>query len=57
MLDYNFSKRTDVYVEVDYTHLQGQWIALNSSPTFANSGNTYGNSSRIGVMAGVRHKF
>ncbi|WP_066730727.1 porin [Cupriavidus sp. D384] len=57
MLDYAFSKRTDVYVEVDYTHLQGQWIALNSSPNFANSGNTYGNATRLGVMAGVRHKF
>jgi predicted porin len=57
MLDYAFSKRTDVYVEVDYTHLQGQWIALNSSPNFANSGNTYGNGTRLGVMAGVRHKF
>ena len=36
---------------------QRQWIALNGSPAFANSGNTYGNASRIGVMAGVRHKF
>lgn len=40
MLDYSFSKRTDVYMEVDYTHLQGQWIALNSATTFVNSGNT-----------------
>ncbi|MNO07581.1 hypothetical protein D3C81_2298450 [compost metagenome] len=57
MLDYSFSKRTDVYVEVDYTHLQGQWIALNSGAAFVNSGNTYGNKTRLGVMAGVRHKF
>jgi len=57
MLDYAFSKRTDVYMEVDYTHLQGAWIALNSAPTFNNSGNTFGNGTRLGVMAGVRHKF
>ncbi|QYY27970.1 porin [Cupriavidus pinatubonensis] len=57
MLDYSFSKRTDIYLEVDYTHLQGAWIALNSAPAFNNSGNTYGNGSRLGVMAGVRHKF
>ncbi|AOZ01473.1 hypothetical protein BKK81_18795 [Cupriavidus sp. USMAHM13] len=57
MLMYSFSKRTDVYLEVDYTNLQGQWIALNSAPAFANSGNTYGNGTRLGVMAGMRHKF
>lgn len=57
MLDYSFSKRTDVYLEVDYTHLQGAWVALNSSPAFNNSGNTYGNGTRLGVVAGVRHKF
>jgi predicted porin len=57
MLDYNFSKRTDVYMAVDYTHLSGAWIPLNSSPTFINSGNTFGNSTRLGVMAGIRHKF
>lgn len=57
MLDYAFSKRTDVYAEVDYTHLQGAWVALNSAPTFVNSGNTYGNNARLGVMLGVRHKF
>ncbi|GAB7541219.1 hypothetical protein CS8_008820 [Cupriavidus sp. 8B] len=28
MLDYNFSKRTDVYVAVDYTDLSGAWIPL-----------------------------
>lgn len=57
MLDYNFSKRTDVYLEVDYTQLKGAWIALDSSPSFANSGNMYGNSTRFGAMVGVRHKF
>ena len=57
MLDYAFSKRTDVYAEVDYTRLQGAWIALNSAAAFNNSGNTYGNNSRLGVMLGVRHKF
>ncbi|WP_051591549.1 porin [Cupriavidus sp. SK-4] len=57
MLDYNFSKRTDVYLEVDYTNLRGEWIALSSAPTFANSGNTYGHGSRLGLMVGLRHKF
>jgi predicted porin len=57
MLDYAFSKRTDVYAEVDYTHLQGGWIGLNSSASFNNSGNTFGNGSRLGVMLGMRHKF
>ena len=57
VLDYAFSKRTDVYAELDYTHLQGAWIALNSGAAFNNSGNTYGNNARLGVMLGVRHKF
>ncbi len=57
MLDYNFSKRTDAYLEVDYTNLKGGWIALNGMPTFANTGNTFGNSTRLGVMLGLRHKF
>jgi predicted porin len=57
MLDYAFSKRTDVYAEVDYTHLQGSWVALDSATAFNNSGNLYGNNSRLGVMLGVRHKF
>ncbi|EHP42377.1 RNA-directed DNA polymerase RetA [Cupriavidus basilensis OR16] len=57
MLDYNFSKRTDVYVAVDYTHLSGAWIPLNSSPNFNNSGNMFGNTTRLGFMAGLRHKF
>ena len=37
--------------------LQGAWVALNSAAAFNNSGNTYGNNSRLGVMLGVRHKF
>ncbi|MCY1267687.1 Gram-negative porin [compost metagenome] len=57
MLDYNFSKRTDVYLEADYTHLRGAWVALNGSPGFISSANTFGNSTRLGVMAGLRHKF
>ncbi len=57
MLDYNLSKRTDVYVAVDYTQLRGAWIALNSSPNFNNSGNMFGNTTRLGAMAGIRHKF
>lgn len=57
MLDYNFSKRTDAYIEFDYTNLRGGWIALNSMPGFASSANTFGNSTRFGTMVGLRHKF
>jgi len=30
---------------------------LDSATAFNNSGNLYGNNSRLGVMLGVRHKF
>lgn len=57
MLDFNLSKRTDVYLEVDYTRSRGAWIALNSAAAFASSGNTFGYGSRLGAMVGIRHKF
>lgn len=55
MLDYNLSKRTDVYVEADYTTLTGTWRTLASQPNFVTP--FYGNSTRIGVTTGIRHKF
>ncbi|MDW3682130.1 porin [Cupriavidus sp. CV2] len=57
VLDYDLSKRTDVYLQGDYTRLRGGWIALNGMPGFASAGNTFGNGSRIGLSVGVRHKF
>lgn len=55
MLDYAFSKRTDVYLEADYTTLTDAWRTLGAQPTFQTP--FYGHGSRVGVMAGLRHKF
>jgi predicted porin len=49
-LDYAFSKRTDVYLTVDYTKLTDAWITLGSD-----SRTLYGN--RLGVTSGIRHMF
>jgi len=43
--DYAFSKRTDAYVEVDYTNLKGEVTFLNSA------------TKRGGAMVGLRHRF
>lgn len=56
MLDYFLSKRTDVYVEVDYTKLKDGWIALANNAGLG-SGNVFGNDTRTGLMVGLRHKF
>lgn len=45
VLDYAFSKRTDAYLEMDYTKLNGQVLFLN------------GASKRGGAMVGLRHRF
>lgn len=55
MLDYAFSKRTDVYLEADYTNLTDAWRTLGGQATFQTP--FYGHGSRVGVMAGLRHKF
>lgn len=47
---YAFSKRTDVYLTVDYTKLTDAWKTLGSS-----SGTLFGN--RLGVTTGIRHQF
>lgn len=56
MLDYFLSKRTDVYVEFDYTKVKDGWVALANNAGLG-SGNMFGNDSRAGLMVGVRHKF
>jgi predicted porin len=45
VLDYAFSKRTDAYLEIDYTKLEGEVLFLN------------GASKRGGAMLGMRHRF
>lgn len=45
VLDYAFSKRTDAYIEADYTKLSGNVLFLN------------GASKRAGAMVGLRHRF
>ncbi|WP_432261108.1 porin [Cupriavidus sp. TMH.W2] len=55
MLDYVFSKRTDVYVEADYTTLSGAWRTLGGQTDFATP--MFGHGSRFGATAGLRHKF
>mgnify|MGYP003593751447 FL=1 len=49
--DYAFSKRTDMYVELDRTRLSGN-VSLNGSNGAAN-----GATSRTGYMVGLRHRF
>lgn len=55
MLDYLFSKRTDVYAEVDYTKLTGTWQTVASLNGFTTP--FYGHDSRLGLTMGIRHKF
>jgi predicted porin len=56
MLDYYLSKRTDIYVEVDYTKLKNGWVGLANNAGLG-SQNVFGNDNRAGLMVGVRHKF
>jgi predicted porin len=54
-LDYFLSKRTDVYVGVDYNHLTGAWTTLAAA-----SGSNqpfYGYNSLFEASIGLRHKF
>lgn len=45
VLDYAFSKRTDAYLEADYTKVEGEVAFLN------------GATKRGGAMVGLRHRF
>ncbi|OWW20382.1 porin [Noviherbaspirillum denitrificans] len=56
MLDYYLSKRTDVYVEVDYTKVKDGWVGLANNAALG-SANLFGQDSRAGVMVGLRHRF
>lgn len=56
MLDHYLSKRTDIYVEVDFTKLKDGWVGLANNSGLG-SQNVFGNDKRAGVMVGVRHKF
>lgn len=51
--DYLFSKRTDVYLEADYSHLSGASVTDPNSPI----GTFSGKSSSIGAMVGLRTRF
>jgi predicted porin len=53
--DYNLSKRTDVYVEGDYSLYRGDLIGAQLQGV--NSVGLAQKGSQIGVMAGVRHLF
>ncbi|AXV76790.1 MULTISPECIES: porin [Ralstonia solanacearum species complex] len=55
MLDYALSKRTDVYVEADYTTLSSAWRTLGGQADFATPMFGYGN--RFGATVGLRHQF
>lgn len=51
--DYNFSKRTNAYVGIDYNKLKDGYS--NSAYNFNTAANL--NDSRTGVMMGLRHRF
>ncbi|MGS0741645.1 porin [Glaciimonas sp. GG7] len=55
MLDYFLSKRTDIYVEADLNTFSGAWSTLANTTGFSTP--MYGNTSRAGVMTGIRHTF
>ncbi|KXU84651.1 polymerase [Caballeronia megalochromosomata] len=55
LADYNWSKRTDTYLEVDYSLYRGGLIGAQLQGINAAS-SAYG-STQLGVMAGVRHLF
>ena len=55
MLDYLLSKRTDVYVEADYTKLSGVWTSTAAQPQFQTP--FFGYSSQVGANIGLRHTF
>ncbi|CAN5805153.1 porin [soil metagenome] len=55
MVLYSLSKRTELYVEGDYTTLSGGWTTLASTSAFVTP--FFGNDKRTGISLGVRHKF
>ncbi|KWR88213.1 porin [Cupriavidus sp. IDO] len=55
LLDYSLSKRTDVYVGVDYTKFTGAWRTLAGTPGFTLP--VSGRDSVFEATVGMRHKF
>ncbi|MCY0385894.1 porin [Robbsia sp. Bb-Pol-6] len=53
--DYLLSKRTDVYLGIDYNHLTGAWVTL-AAASGANQP-FYGHNSLFETTIGLRHKF
>ncbi|MGR9578939.1 porin [Pandoraea sputorum] len=48
MADYQLSKRTDVYLEVDHNNISGKYTLIASQGTYG---------SKVGVSLGLRHTF
>lgn len=55
MVLYSLSKRTELYVEGDYTKLNGGWVTLAASPIFVTP--FFGKDNRTGISVGLRHRF
>jgi predicted porin len=53
--DYNLSKRTDVYIETDYSLYKGDLIGAQLQGV--NAVSLAQKSTQLGVMTGIRHKF
>ena len=55
LVDYNWSKRTDTYLEADYSLYRGGMVGAQFQGVNALS-SAYG-TTQLGIMAGVRHSF
>jgi predicted porin len=53
--DYDLSKRTDVYIETDYSLYRGDLIGTQLQGV--NAVSLAQKSTQVGVMAGIRHRF
>jgi predicted porin len=56
VLDYSFSKTSDIYTELDYTKLTGGWVQLANN-TALSASSFFGNTNRLGIDIGIRHRF
>lgn len=59
LVDYSFSQRTNAYLEIDTTHLNGNNVSLSSTAaiTANNASGANGSQSRTGFTVGLRHRF
>jgi predicted porin len=55
LADYNLSKRTDTYLEADYSLYRGGMVGAQFQGINAPS-SAYG-TTQLGIMAGLRHTF